>query len=77
MSTHSTDGKEYAKLSTLKPGDKVRTDGGFTCGMNNKELEVKKNSTGGLYVDCDEGMHGLDGQLSEEDHDHLVGMWPA
>lgn len=75
MSTHSTDGQEWARLSQLKPGDKVRTDGGFTCGMNNKTLEVKQDGSGNLYVDCDEGQHNLDGQA--DDGDHLVGMWPA
>lgn len=78
MSTHSTDGREWARLSQLKPGDKICTDGGFSCGINNKTLAVKIDpETKDLCVECDEGMHSLDGQVSEEDGDHLVGMWPA
>lgn len=76
MSAHSTDGREWAKLSALKPGDKVLTDGGFTCGIENRTLEVQKNDDG-LYIRCLHGKHFLGGQLSDVDDDHLVGVWPA
>lgn len=76
MSTHSTGGREWAKLSELKPGDKVKTDGGFTCGISSKELEVGFDEHG-FYVPCKHGRHFLDGQLSSVDHDHLVGVWLA
>lgn len=76
MSTHSTDGKEWARLSQLRRGDRVLTDDGFTCGINNKTLTVEQNAHG-FFVPCDEGQHFLDGQLSDEDEDHLIGMWPA
>ncbi|RWN55867.1 MAG: hypothetical protein EOR99_35030 [Mesorhizobium sp.] len=76
MSTHSTDGREWAKLSALKPGDQVRTDGGFSCGMSNATLAVGRDDRG-LFVPCHVGHHYLDGQLSDVDNDHLVGVWPA
>lgn len=72
--THSTDGREWAKLSELKPGDHVLADDGFTCGMNGKTLEVSQDDHG-LYVPCNEGKHHLDGQA--DDGDHLVGLWPV
>lgn len=77
MSTHSTDGREWARLSQLKPGDKIACDNGFTCGINGKTLTVEKGAgTGNLIVPCRAGAHWLDGQLAD-DGDHLVGMWPA
>lgn len=74
MSTHSTDGREWAKLSALKPGDHLTMDDGFTCGISDQTLEVGKDEHG-LYVPCSEGKHYLDGQLSDVDGDHTVGMW--
>lgn len=76
MTTHSTDGREWAKLSALKPGDRVVTGGGFSCGMSHATLEVSGDG-GGLFVPCHAGRHYLDGQLSAVDNDHLVGVWPA
>ncbi|TIW23118.1 MAG: hypothetical protein E5V63_25495 [Mesorhizobium sp.] len=75
MSTHSTDGREWAKLSALKPGDKVLTDSGFSCGMSNKTLTVQVDDLG-LFVPCGRVNHYLDGQLAD-DGDHLVGIWLA
>jgi hypothetical protein len=74
MSTHSTDGREWAKLSELKAGDKIQTDGGFTCGMNNKILIVENDDDDKLFVRCGEGNHLLAGQV-DSDEGHLVGMW--
>lgn len=77
MSTHSKDGREWAKLSALKAGDKVVTDDGFTCGINNQTLDVRFDAQHGPWVPCRSGKHFLDGQLSDIDNDHLVGIWPA
>jgi hypothetical protein len=79
MSTHSTDGREWARLSTAKAGDKLIADSGFTCIDDGAELEVMQDDKRGgvLFVRCRKGCHDLDGQLSEEDGDHLVGFWPA
>jgi hypothetical protein len=74
MSTHSIDGRPWAKLSKLKPGDKIVSDGGCECIATSLTLEVKAEN-GELYVDCDMGRHFLDVQVSDEDTDSLVGFW--
>lgn len=79
-STHSNDGREWARLSQLGPGSRVEFDAGFSCGLSGRILEVHRDPKGNLYVNCDEGEHGLAGQLASEtggDTDHLVGVWPA
>jgi hypothetical protein len=86
MSTHSTDGRPWAKLSELKPGDVLIADGDFDCVTAGEECEVKADEGGALYVDCagpigpeepqqEPGKHLLDGQLSDVDGDSLVGFW--
>lgn len=85
MTTHSKDGREWAKLSELKPGMSIRADGDFTCGIANRTLIVGADIEGRLFVNCNGGhdgeptgrpaRHYLDGQLQGEDHDHLIGFW--
>lgn len=75
MTTHSSDGREWAKLSELVPGRKLIADGGFTCIKDGAVLEVMRDQSGELYVPCSEGHHNLEGQFSEIDHNHLVGFW--
>ncbi len=82
MSTHSTDGRPWAKLSELKPGDKLVCDGGFTCMRKGQIGEVSLKSEGPLFhnefsIPCDKGKHFLSGQLSGIDLDSLVGLWRA
>jgi len=80
MSMHSTDGREWAKLSALKEGDKLLADGGFTCIEEGAILTVAKDGRSNLFVPCGlagKDKHYLDGQISDDDHDHLVGFWPA
>lgn len=74
MSTHSTDGRPWATLSTLKPGDKLQADPGFTCIRANDILTIQ-GCEHGLFVPCSEGKHFLDGQA--DDGEHLVGFWQA
>lgn len=74
MSTHSIDGREWAKLSEIKEGDKLQVDADFTC-MEDGDVKLVKKRKDGFYVECNEKIHLLDSQLSHEDHDHLVGMW--
>lgn len=73
---YSKDGREWAKLSALKPGDMLLCDGDFTCGIANKTVTVKTDVDGSLFVSCQSGAHSLAGQLAD-DGDHLVGMWPG
>lgn len=76
MSTHSKDGREWAKLSMLKTGDKVTLDSGFTCGIAGLTLEVTIDEKSGPWVTCRSGRHFLDANIADES-DHLVGVWPA
>lgn len=77
MSTHDVNGREYARLSLLKVGDKVECDDGFTCNMAQATREVKRNKYGDLFIDCDEGGHTLNGQLSGVDNDHIIGVYKS
>lgn len=90
MSTHSTDGREWARLSKIKPGDILKCDNDFTCGIAGREVMVGRDKSGYLFVFCNgndgdghtrggrghfQCKHHLDGQT--DDGDHIVGMWPA
>lgn len=75
MSTHSTDGRPWARLSELKAGDKLVADGGFTCIKKGGVVVVEARGDGQLYVGCRSGSHYLDGQVSGENHDSLIGLW--
>lgn len=60
------------KLDDVKPGDVLIADGGFTCLAENARCEVLKDHYG-LYVNCDEGKHYLDGQL-DDDGTGIIGF---
>jgi hypothetical protein len=62
----------WAILKTLKPGDRLFTDGGFTC-MPDGELKIVRRDENGLYVPCRRGKHYLDGQLDERGR--LIGLY--
>ena len=78
-------GRSYAKLSQLKPGDEVIPDDGFDCLLPwqplkvvevDGELAVIHNTSecgacGGADKDCP---HGLEGQLMD-DGDSLVEIY--
>jgi hypothetical protein len=61
----------FPKIETVKPGDTLIADGGFTCLKDGQHCQVKVDADG-LYVECTEGRHGLDGQLNEKDE--VVGL---
>lgn len=67
----------YAKVSETVEGDVLVTDCGFTCMQPGVEKEVKlfrvPDASGGLYLDCQNGKHFLDGQINN--HDEYVGLW--
>lgn len=58
------------KLEDLNEGDIITLDDGFTCN-DADPAEVKKDEYG-LYIDCDEGKHYLDGQ--EDENGELIGI---
>jgi hypothetical protein len=56
----------YAKRSKVHTGTCLVCDGGFTCMKNRQVVTVKNGGRHGLYVECGEGRHYLDGQFSED-----------
>ena len=67
-----TYGRPYAKLSDLRPGDKISLDDDFTCMSGNKI--VQQDTNGELFVSCRQKGHWLNGQLAE-DREHLIGIY--
>lgn len=61
------------KLADLKAGHCVFADTGFTCMAAG--LHIVEADEHGLYVQCSEGHHYLDGQ--EDDDGELVGLSPG
>ena len=57
------------KLNKVKKGDIIIADGGFTC-LQAVEHKVYDNE--GLFIECEQGMHFLDGQL--DDDGNLIGL---
>lgn len=70
--THSTDGREWARLSLLRPGDRLIPDGDFPCLAEGVPVTVRRGVSE-LFVMCAAGPHELEGQLAD-DGDHLVGL---
>lgn len=64
------------KLSELRPNDLLRADGGFTC-IPAGAILVVKHQNGALGVPCNCGFHNLEGQVSYDDWDTLVGFTRA
>lgn len=58
-------------LSDLHRGDRIRGFEGFGC-IPDAAVRVVRSCDEGLYVQCREGKHLLDGQ--EGDDGHLVGL---
>jgi hypothetical protein len=56
---------------------KLEADGDFTCIPKGAVLEIYTEDDGDLCVRCDVGCHALEGQLSDEDHDSLIGLYPV
>lgn len=73
MSTHDKQGFPWAKLSELKPGDKVRVDAGFDCMGPNTVKVVHSNIRQGLWIGCQHGEHFLEPQA--DDGEHCVGLY--
>jgi hypothetical protein len=86
--THDLQGRLYARLSQLKPGDIVVVDGDFKgCFLPFSELPVVQLADGKLALyhnvpncgACGGGLdedcpHSLDGQLADDD-DTLIGIY--
>lgn len=74
--TQQPPGMAIIPAASVKEGDLLVADGGFT-GLHSLQLcEVKKDPTDGeLYVECAEGKHFLEGQLDWETFSKYVGFW--
>lgn len=80
-STHDTQGRPWAKLNELKPGDKIELDDGFIC--TDMKIRTVFSDEHGLYFFCngpDDSLkekgtehHYLDGQA--DDGEHCVGVY--
>lgn len=76
MSTHDKQGRAYARLSDLSPGDLVQVDGNLACIKPWSWRKVFRSELGSLCVRCTEGNHGLDGHV-DDDNETLIGIYPA
>lgn len=59
------------KLSEIRVGDLLKVDDGFSCVPPNSLVTVYRCKRG-LYFECTEGRHYLDGQTNE--NGNLVGL---
>jgi hypothetical protein len=64
---------EWANSDNVKAGDKLVTDGGFTCITGDKVVIIQEDDKG-LYFECAAGKHYIDGQ--EDDDGSLIGLSP-
>jgi len=74
MATKDKQGRAYAKLSELRAGAMVKVDGDFTCLEPWTAHEVKQDAAG-VYVECQDGKHHLNGQA--DDGEHCIGIYPT
>lgn len=73
---------DFAKVSEVKAGTKLKTDGGFTCIGEGAVVTVEDTASDEnghqpgdrLYFSCAKGKHFLNGQLDDEDQ-HYVGLY--
>lgn len=66
-----------ANINTIKVGDWVQADEGFTCLKKGDIREVRAYGNDGFYIECGEnhrGQHLLDGQLAFDGSGDLVGL---
>ena len=57
-----------AKVSEIKAGDVVVTDGSFTCMPRDQRKRVHANDDGELFIHCDHGRHYLCGQTEGDEY---------
>lgn len=82
-------GVTWAHSTTVKAGDKLKCDDGFTCladgeivevctyhgHMPNHDEDYLKLPIARLYIPCTEGEHFIDGQIGDDGE--LVGLYPV
>ena len=60
----------WAKVSEVKAGSTIVTDGGSPCWHKNRRYRVHEDKDG-LFFKCRDGHHGLDGQLSDNGREYV------
>lgn len=70
------DGRHYAFVAAVVPGSVIQVDDGFEC-MEAWSKKTVRVDEFGLYVDCDEGGHYLEGQIevSTDGKEFYIGMY--
>ncbi|MDR3513746.1 MAG: hypothetical protein P4L73_19085 [Caulobacteraceae bacterium] len=75
MAEADIDGRAYARLDDLQPGDTLIPDGGFDCLAEGQPRRVWRRESGELCIDCRSGVHVLAGQ--DDGDGFLVGLYRA
>jgi hypothetical protein len=70
--TMDTLGRSWAKLSSLRDGDRIELDDGFDC-INPGLITIHADENKRLYFNCGDGKHYLDCQA--DDGEHCVGCY--
>lgn len=73
MST-DVNGRPYALYNEVKEGDIVETDNGITCVQYGTSHTVLRDENG-LYFNCHDGKHYLDGQLDGPNNEFYMGLY--
>lgn len=73
MPTHDKQGRTYARLSDLKPGDLVQVDAGFDC-IPAGDLRNVRFDGHAPYIQCTKGRHYLS---SDSNTGEIVGVYPS
>jgi hypothetical protein len=82
-------GRAWAHRDSIKVGDVLECDDGFTCirpgdhkivkafegELKHHDPEYAKDPFARLYIECSDGTHSLDGQVGEDGE--LVGLYPV
>lgn len=63
---------DYLRIADVKENQEVRVSG-FTC-ISDENVTIKSHPMNGLYFECCEGRHYLDGQKWG---DYYVGLFPV
>lgn len=71
MTVTDTNGRPYLKLSEARDKQIIELDDGFTCQLPGQVVLCKDKL--GIYFECDDGHHYIDGQA--DDGEHCIGMY--
>jgi len=81
MSLADKNGRPWAHLQTIKPGDFLVADGDFSCMKEGERRQVRADKNGHgfdrLFISCcdEHGRHYLYGQVGDDGE--LIGFYPG